>query len=313
MKKVLKNLVAAGMVTGIVVSNCLMVFGADDSGNTTGWRQNQTGWYYQDNSGFIQNQWKEINGAWYYFNQDGYMLTGWQNLGGVWYYLGNSGVMHTGWLQLGDAWYYMDKHGTMVTGDRWIDGKDYYFNADGSMVEEEADASDWKEAYRQYLIENKSKYSSDNSFGLIDMDGDGIEELFICSNNCWISESLTYQNGKVKQIEWEDAEHKDTHGWSRWTTDSVVVIENGHMIDGFKHFFKYEHGMFKEINSLYYEREEINSNGELRTIYMIGDSECSETQWNNKIEEYINSENELDWQDFMYSYTSSNINSILGD
>lgn len=133
MKKVLKNLVAAGMVTGIVVSNCLMVFGADDSGNTTGWRQNQTGWYYQDGSGFIQNQWKEINGAWYYFNQDGYMLTGWQNLGGAWYYLGNSGVMHTGWLQLGDAWYYMDMHGTMVTGDRRIDGKDYYFNADGKF------------------------------------------------------------------------------------------------------------------------------------------------------------------------------------
>lgn len=136
MKKVLKNLVAAGMVTGIVVSNCLMVFGADDSGNTTGWRQNQTGWYYQDNSGFIQNQWKEIDGAWYYFNQDGYMLTGWQNLGGAWYYLGSSGAMHTGWLQLGDAWYYMDGNGVMVTGDRWIDGKDYYFNADGSMDEE---------------------------------------------------------------------------------------------------------------------------------------------------------------------------------
>lgn len=136
MKKVLKNLVAAGMVTGIVVSNCLMVFGADDSGNTTGWRQNQTGWYYQDNSGFIQNQWKEINGAWYYFNQDGYMLTGWQNLGGVWYYLGSSGAMHTGWLQLGDAWYYMDMHGAMVTGDRWIDGKDYYYNADGTLKSE---------------------------------------------------------------------------------------------------------------------------------------------------------------------------------
>ena len=133
MKKVFKNLVAVGLVTGLSISSSLIVFGGDN----TGWRQTATGWYYQDESGFIQNQWKEINGAWYYFNQDGYMLTGWQNLGGAWYYLNSSGVMHTGWLQLGNDWYYMDEHGVMVTGDRRITGKEYYFNADGKFSGDE--------------------------------------------------------------------------------------------------------------------------------------------------------------------------------
>lgn len=309
MKKVLKNLVAAGMVTGIVVSNCLMVFGADDSGNTTGWRQNQTGWYYQDNSGFIQNQWKEINGAWYYFNQDGYMLTGWQNLGGVWYYLGSSGAMHTGWLQLGDAWYYMDGNGAMVTGDRWIDGKDYYFNADGSMDEEETDASEWKEAYRQYLIENKSKYSSDNSFGLIDMDGDGIDELFICFNNCWISESLTYQNGQVKQIEWEDAESEILVGPSTWFEDGTIGTGRLYGSHGEKVLHRYENGKFIKVIYLDYDTDDIGDNFE--RDYRINSKRCTEEEWDELYDLYF--ENGLDWQNFMYSYTNSNINSILGD
>ena len=84
MKRAVKNLVAAGLVTGLSISSCFIVFGEDGA---LGWRQNQNGWYYQTDSGILQSQWKEINGAWYYFNQDGYMLTGWQKLGVNWYYL----------------------------------------------------------------------------------------------------------------------------------------------------------------------------------------------------------------------------------
>lgn len=134
MKKVVKNLTATGLLIGLSISGCLITYGADSE---NGWKQDQTGWYYQIESDFIQNQWKEINGAWYYFNQDGYMLTGWQNMGGTWYFLGDSGEMHTGWLHLGDVWYYMDEHGAMVTGDRRIAGKDYNFNADGKLNADE--------------------------------------------------------------------------------------------------------------------------------------------------------------------------------
>lgn len=40
------------------------------------WKQDQTGWWYQNDDGSSQaNQWLNDNGDWYYFGSDGYMLT----------------------------------------------------------------------------------------------------------------------------------------------------------------------------------------------------------------------------------------------
>jgi len=36
------------------------------------WKQNDTGWWYMDDSSWFIG-WKEIDGKWYYFGQDGYM------------------------------------------------------------------------------------------------------------------------------------------------------------------------------------------------------------------------------------------------
>lgn len=40
------------------------------------WKQDQTGWWYQNDDGSHQiNQWLNESGDWYYFGSDGYMLT----------------------------------------------------------------------------------------------------------------------------------------------------------------------------------------------------------------------------------------------
>ena len=63
------------------------------------WKQNTTGWWYQNADGsYPRNQWQYINGSWYHFDGNGYMQTGWLQLGSTWYYLKSSGAMAKEWL-----------------------------------------------------------------------------------------------------------------------------------------------------------------------------------------------------------------------
>lgn len=71
--------------------------GANTSGtqNTVseGWKQDNTGWWYQNADGsYPANSWKEINGVWYYFEGNGYMASN-KWIGN--YYVGASGAMLT--------------------------------------------------------------------------------------------------------------------------------------------------------------------------------------------------------------------------
>ena len=61
----------------------------------TGWKQDDHGWWYQNNDGsYIQYNWVELNGAWYFFGSDGYMVS---NTTVHWgpddYYFGEDGKM----------------------------------------------------------------------------------------------------------------------------------------------------------------------------------------------------------------------------
>ena len=71
--------------------------GANTSGTqnavSEGWKQDNTGWWYQNADGsYPANSWKEINGAWYYFEGNGYMASN-KWIGN--YYVGASGAMLT--------------------------------------------------------------------------------------------------------------------------------------------------------------------------------------------------------------------------
>ena len=61
----------------------------------TGWKQDSTGWWYQNEDGsYLQYDWAELNGDWYFFGSDGYMVTDravrWGNDS---YYMGPDGRM----------------------------------------------------------------------------------------------------------------------------------------------------------------------------------------------------------------------------
>ena len=97
-----------------------------------GWKQNKTGWWWEeDNGSYPTNSWKNIGGTWYYFDGNGYMVTGWLKLSGGWYYLTESGAMATGWVQVGSTWYYMNESGVMQA-DTWIG--DNYVGGSGAWI-----------------------------------------------------------------------------------------------------------------------------------------------------------------------------------
>ncbi len=103
---------------------------------TEGWKQNSTGWWYQNADGsYPKNSWKKIGNSWYHFNASGYMQTGWQKIGADWYYLGTNGAMKTGWQKIGNSWYYFKSSGAMAV-DQWI-ANTYYVKSNGAMARNE--------------------------------------------------------------------------------------------------------------------------------------------------------------------------------
>ena len=102
------------------------------------WKQNGTGWWYEDASGWYPaNQWQKIDGKWYYFTADGYMDYSEYRDG---YWLGADGAWVTSysgghWMQDGTGWWYTDNSGWYPVNQwLWINGSCYYFGADGYMA-----------------------------------------------------------------------------------------------------------------------------------------------------------------------------------
>ena len=98
------------------------------------WKKDDTGWRYEDTSGWYATTWTQIDEEWYLFNKNGYMRTGWVKGNNTWYYLNGNGKMASQvWKRINGKWYYFRKDGSMMTGLTEIDGSTYYFNNDGAM------------------------------------------------------------------------------------------------------------------------------------------------------------------------------------
>ena len=136
---------------------------SDTAQNSTGWKKDETGWWYRNEDGsYPKNKWEKINGSyfrfdsngyalentwyqdaeglWYWLKSGGYMAVGWQFINGKWYFFKNNGEMQTGWIQYFDKWYYCtESNGDMVSKEvRKIGDKFYYFNENGEMLERAA-------------------------------------------------------------------------------------------------------------------------------------------------------------------------------
>ncbi|MBO5609301.1 MAG: leucine-rich repeat protein [Eubacterium sp.] len=118
---------------------------------TLQWRNNATGWWVEDTSGWYPtNKWQKIDGIWYFFKPDGYMASNeyyngyWFNSDGSWddKYLLSWKSNSTGWwvedisgwwpqsswLKIDGYWYYFDASGYMVTS-QYVDG--WWIDSDG--------------------------------------------------------------------------------------------------------------------------------------------------------------------------------------
>ena len=125
--KMLKKGLAIGMSAFLMASSLAPV-----SVQAASWKQNKTGWWWQeDNGSYPVSQWKVINGKWYVFDERGYMRSGWFLSNGKWYYLGaaNDGSMKTGWQLINGSWYYLNPGNGDMAANQWIGI--YYVNGSG--------------------------------------------------------------------------------------------------------------------------------------------------------------------------------------
>lgn len=131
MKKILKSLVAAMIVSAIIVTASTPTTTHAAGGD---WRKDSIGWWYRNSDGsYPKSKWERIGDKWYYFDGRGYIIhSKWEYINGHWYYFNTSGHMtENTWKMIGDKWYYFDNKGHMLS-NQWVG--DYYVGKDGDML-----------------------------------------------------------------------------------------------------------------------------------------------------------------------------------
>ncbi len=108
MRKIWKKSLVTALAMALAVSSCVPVMAAGR------WREDTSGWYYENSDGSLQKGWlQDIDGKWYFLdNATGVMKTGWiQDVDSVWYYTNASGAMQIGWVNDNGTWYYTNVGG----------------------------------------------------------------------------------------------------------------------------------------------------------------------------------------------------------
>lgn len=93
--------------------------------NASGWKQDNTGWYYIKADGArAKDEWLTVDGNDFWFDSNQYMATGWRQFSnGAWYYFRSSGAMAKNyWAQTDGVWFYLGADGVMLTNTTTPDG-----------------------------------------------------------------------------------------------------------------------------------------------------------------------------------------------
>lgn len=139
-----KKLVVLGMAAVMTAGFSMTSFAGE-------WKQDQVGWWYQNEDGsYAKDGWAHIDNVWYWFDEAGYMETGWISDNGNYYYLVESG-------------------GMAANTDLVIDGLHYRFGSDGAMLD------DW---FFSNSISDYSIYIPDGSYFYEDVVLDAMENSY---------------------------------------------------------------------------------------------------------------------------------------
>ena len=228
---------AGYMQTGWQQINGTWYYLSSSGAMQTGWVKSGKSWYYLDGSGAMQTGWVKSSGKWYYLKASGAMQTGWLKDGGEWYYLNSSGAMETGWEKIGGKWFYFNSSGAMLTGWQYINGTWYELDYYGGYTEASQPPAGYQyteENYQSlyqpildkyvnycdllaeygyqnlrwfdYGVSEHCNYCTFIGYLIQDIDGNGIKELIIASNDSEeyyskiIIELHTIKNGAVEQV-----------------------------------------------------------------------------------------------------------------
>ena len=262
--KAIKKAFAIGMSVLMLASTFAPV-----SVQAAGWKQNKTGWWWEeDNGSYPINSWKQIGGTWYYFDGNGYMATGWVQVGSTWYYMNESGVMQadtwigdnyvdgsgawipgkaktqTGWVKSGNRWWYSHADGSYTTNN-WevINGSWYYFDGSGWMVTgwlkrpsgwyyltgSGAMATGWVQVGSTWYYMNESGVMQADTW---------IGDNYVDGSGAWIPGKAKTQAGWVKSGNRWWYRHADggytTNGWEMINGTWYYFDGSGWMVTGWK-------------------------------------------------------------------------------
>ena len=130
-----------------IARGVLACFGIAPTLSTTGWHEDDKGWWFQNADGtYPKSEWLRVYWDWYYFNDDGYAVTGWQEIEyngkKEKFYFNNSCQMVTGWQYLDNHWYYFNTNGVMLKGLQTLSWagvtSTYLFNENGILVQNDS-------------------------------------------------------------------------------------------------------------------------------------------------------------------------------
>ena len=224
-----------------------------------GWKQNKTGWWWEeDNGSYPTKSWKNIGGTWYYFDGNGYMVTGWLKLSSGWYYLTESGAMATGWVQVGNIWYYMNESGVMQV-DTWIGNN--YVDGSGAWIPGKAKTqTGWVKSGNRWWYSHSDGSYTTNDWEVINgswyyFDGSGwMVTGWLKRPSGWyyLTGSGAWIPGKVKtQAGWV----KSGNRWWYRHADGGYTMNGWEMINGTWYYFDGSGWMvtgWKQVNGSWY-------------------------------------------------------------
>ena len=234
--KMLKKGLAIGMSAFLLASSLAPV-----SVQAASWKQNKTGWWWQeDNGSYPVSQWKVINGKWYAFDERGYMRSGWFLSNGKWYYLGaaNDGSMKTGWQLINGSWYYLNPGNGDMAANQWIGI--YYVNGSGVWDQEKTkDLIGWIQSGNRWWYRHADGGYTRNGWELINGSWYYFDNAGWMLANQWIGNYYVDGSGK-----WVPGKTKVTAQWiqsgNRWWyrhADGGYTRNGWELINGSWYYF----------------------------------------------------------------------------